>query len=570
MPGDRQQGLVSKDFTSTGLGTNWTTPNNIMVDDANSATYSAATNDWLAMIVDPGNLSSTGPIVNSIKAYFQGDSNGSGDDLILETCLSMDAGSTCRSDIQEVTLSATPDTEHCYPYDGTPTTCGTVPTPVNTWTDFNILYNEISNNANFAVMVRKKGTGAGTTTIQYARVEFRTDVASQYFYGGDAPSCQDVVKTDTSGNPGYYCIMPMVGSREHVFWINRDTGEARYLGGLRPNGVNITEADYTSYWAKWDESELGTYYKVASDTSGDDIIVKGVHDGNVDTSEASAYYGGWTWTNLTPDPNDLESLLVTYTSGYAVPYDASTFECKVGGGNASVTGNYMTIGCRYAGQDSIGWHLVWKIADRLAYGSCTGCGIVGAVATFNGAECRWCGDHSMIGFHHSEVFTAYQPAKLDGGSGGGPYNVTLSDCSGDGCSSPNLTSCSECQTTITVTSSHSTPGEPYSANPPNELQVAQVGDVFRFMDGNREFVKIVTKNSPTSWLVQRSVGRDNAIAHNSGATMRAECYSNQWEEYGEGGKLFWDFLNDPNGDDGDYHTRGASTMGDGHGQYNAG
>jgi hypothetical protein len=105
----------------------------------------------------------------------------------------------------------------------------------------------------------------------------------------------------------------------------------------------------------------------------------------------------------------------------------------------------------------------------------------------------------------------------------------------------------------------------------NELQVAAVGDIFKFTTGGkREFIRIATKNSPTSWLVDRSVGLDNSRTHDSGEPLRAECEANRWNDYGEGGKLYWDFINDPNGDNGAYHTRSTSILTDAHGDYKPG
>jgi hypothetical protein len=562
MPNEQSYPVYSLSFTSTALGTNWSNPDYVLADDANSATYSGSTNDWLAIKRNAGNWLTAYPMVKWIKFYVKGSSNGSGDDLILEMCITTD-GTTCRSDIQEITLSATPDTQHCYPYDGSPTTCGTDPTPVNTWSTFNIIRTELDNNANFGVMVRKKGTGGGTTTLQYAEVEMYGELGTEYFYGGDAPSCQDAVKTDGGGNAGYYCLIPFAASAGHFYWVARDTGEARFLGKLRPNGANITEADAYTIWSTWDETELGTIYVLATDTSGDQIIVKGVHDGNVDTSEVSGYYAGHTWTNLTPDPNHLEALIAAFDASY----DSSKFACSNSG--IAVMGNYFATSCRRNGlKDQIAWYAVYKLGDRQPYGSCTGCGMQAATTTYNAnAEIRWCADHSIESFHN-ELFVGYAPGALN-------YRVTYTDCSGDCCSSPNLTACGgggSGQTTITVTSSHSTPGEPYSStNPDAELQVAAVGDVFRIEGtGNRELVRLATKNSPTSWVIDRSWGLDPSRAHDSGESMRALCAAKKTLEYGDNANVFWDFINDPNGDDPDYHTRDWADFVGGHGHYTAG
>src|SRR5205823_13213549 len=91
------------------------------------------------------------------------------------------------------------------------------------------------------------------------------------------------------------------------------------------------------------------------------------------------------------------------------------------------------------------------------------------------------------------------------------------------------------QTSISVS------GEPVGSIQDPYLPAAQVGDWFMFSD-NSERVRLLKKNSSTSWEVSRTT----QVAHQQGATLIAECNPG-----GTGGfpMTYWKFLADHLGQD---------------------
>ena len=552
MISDVTSDLTASAFTTTGLGTNWTSPANVLANDGLSASYAGTTQDWLAITVGGSGISLFDTMsVDWVRVKVRGNSaTGTGDESVLQMCLTTD-GASCKTDIKEILLGTVADTEHCYPNGGSPTSCANTIIPIDTWVDPPLIREHVNLNPNFGVLARKKGSAAGTITAQYVSYQMGRSKVDAGFETGAFTICSNVAASDSAGNVGYHCYV-FSSPGGHLFWINRATGEARFLGLLRISGSGIaTNQHVNTSSATWDATQAGTLYEIDNDTSSpaQKIVIKGVFTGGNDASVASGAIAAVTWTSLTPAPNHLNQLITNFTSGYATPFAPADFTCAA----AAVQNNHVFARCLRGGQDSYAWKAVYRVGDRQPVGSCSGCGIVAAHATWNIDQTRWCGHHSTNPAGDVDVWDMISSHLDTNSTGQGIFKVTLNGCSGTGCNAGtgDLTACTEpCQTTLSVTSTWDTAnwgaapagwtaGEPVNVNLDHFLQTTAAGDIF-IMGSER--LRIVTKNSATSWLVDRGWGNSTTAAHTNGATMQARCKD---KGLSVSGIPFWQYLGSP-------------------------
>lgn len=111
LPNDQYESNLNQAILPTPAGTNWTTPDNVRVDDSSSATYSAATSDWLYMPGGPAMyfeyatyLRQGAGSINYVTLFMNAWAAGASTaDRTVQICLTVD-GVACASDMVDSVL----------------------------------------------------------------------------------------------------------------------------------------------------------------------------------------------------------------------------------------------------------------------------------------------------------------------------------------------------------------------------------------------------------------------------------------------------------------------------------
>jgi hypothetical protein len=532
--GTMSEAVTSKSsFADTALGTNWSNLNNVLVDDSSSATYTAGTQDKAFVRAGWGAISQYD--LYTPKLWVKGNASGSGDNAVLDVCLSTD-GSTCFSDTQEIAMSAVANTEHCHPNNGTPTTCAAEPSEAtlawkNGITSGRPLINaDISANAStWGWLFWKKGTGAGTITIQSLKYDLFVNYMHAWYDNGAQQAWSHATVNDGSGTPGYLLVTRQLGLSNLLWWVNTASLEVRFLGDLFiPADATFSRTFVNSFTSGFSDSDPTVYYGTATDVDGKTILVKAQlpTSGNsfYNASKVMDTHATTTWSVLTAD---LETAMHTFDSSY----DASKFGCSF----SHVQRGTVFARCFYGQQDSMGW--------VVAVNGSTGA-IIGMLASWKSTGTRWCGYHTEEPASQDATYFNYTVSDMHatgGNAGGGPWTLNTAN---------SLSATSELASdTITVASL-----SPASTNDPATLYDLQAGDVLSLDwtgdNGRTEEVLInsITGSGPYTLTVTRGYGARTSKSHPSGEVMRPMCTGvNLAVDYTQGGALFWKWDTDTHG-----------------------
>ena len=301
-------------------------------------------------------------------------------------------------------------------------------------------------------------------------------------YSGFTPPCGNTLV----GSPaiGYLCSFTQGdGGPTALYYIIPSTGESRYLGWSYSIG-SINPIDNSFY------------------TNDSGALVQRTYSGPYTSVSPGTWVTFGTTTTLIAN---LGAAIHAFDSAY-------TF-ADFGAGIASAVGDYVFIQGKRGIQDTYGWLAVVRISTA---------SVVAAMRLDSNIQCRWCAIHQTLPMYDQPMMSISTHALVGQSTplGGGPYVTTYS-----GGSTLSIGS-----TTLAVA------GEPACAacGADSEVALALAGDQFTFSD-NAETVTIITKNSPTSWVISAT-----ANTHAPGATLTAACNYNQ---------TFWRFLVDPHGTD---------------------
>lgn len=514
MPSDFPSDRVDDAIFTAATGSAWTTPSNILTDDGSAvATYSGTTQDKLYILGQTKNIQ-TGSIIAMILLT-KGNATGTGDNAVLQMCLTNN-GTTCLSDVQELTLSATANTTVCFPN----ANC-TDPTSINTWRNPPLTKEELSGGplgslsiSDWGVLLWKKGTGAGTVNLQFAGFDWMVDYTPGAFDNGAQWSCGSSTVNDSSANPGYLCMFKNQGIASSVYWVPTNTAlTSRFLGYMRMTGEATMQNTYiASNTATWSDTDPRKYYFLASDTSNNPVLVEATMpaSGNSYYNADAASGSTWTatYTNLTVAPNHVVKLIQDVD-----PTFTSAFSC----GESTMQRGRVVIRCRRGFQDSYGYIAVYKLSTAV---------MERVARTWDHALTRWCGYHTEEPANASSRQYSYTVSELNkGGVAAGPFQVTLNGAVNDS------------QTNFTVTSTHSTPGEPVEASAPTELMAKAVDDLIQI---DSEVVRITAITSATQFTVERGYGPSNPAAHSNSAPGTMLCGGVNWAVDGsQGPAMFW-------------------------------
>ncbi len=465
-------------------------------DDA-AAQYSGTGREWLVLT----NANTTGfsafyagalgidRIVVRVRGSAAGDSDPA---RTIDVCLTLD-GANCAGAIRQVALDR----------DSSVKTLGDQTNPPDTWGIDGLFPNDIVRNDRFGVMLRASGADAAQIAVQY--VDFDVFFSEQMSMpeGGFMEVC-----AQGRSNGGFHCSFKSTMNVNHLFWIQPDTGEVRWLGkivarGWGGNGDTLCGSSF----ALFDPGDPNVYYCHA-ELGGRAVLLKGTYTGN-DRAADPGSSAPFDWVNLTPPGSTIPDLIKQFSPDF----DDLNYRPVL----QFLTNQYAVYRAWREGQDSIGWLAVFDIPNGK---------IVAAAKTYAAPNSRWCGLHTVesvgnrnwIGWDATLVM-------FGNGYGWGPFKITL------------LSDLPPAQGTFTVN---------VSGEPEPFLMPAEAGDLFQFQQGNKtDYLRLVEKLSPTQWLVERIVRSGDAAARLSGTEAWAFCSARQLDVPGRGAYVYWDFLNDP-------------------------
>ena len=327
------------------------------------------------------------------------------------------------------------------------------------------------------------------------------------------------VCSDIMSHGGYHCAILTHGGRGVLYWINPSDGSSRLLGTMSwPAGADYQPGSAPAgTGSMFDAANPDVYYALGRTPPAlgppRTVIMKGTYKGQ-DREVSRGASAAMTWVNLTPAAGHrtLSDLITAFDSRYS----PSLFpNCNL----RNVQSHYLLMVCSRYFQDSPAWNVIGDVSN--------GFRIVAAQQMYANPQSRWCGVHNQMYLGNIAYMNIVSQDPQSRGTGG-PYVVSLKSAAGKN------------DSLLAVS------GEPQSTLPPPDgvtfLQNDAPGDVFVFMDGTNERVKITSKQTPTSLVVQRGYGGTHPAVHAPGAQMRTTCNASK-------GVLFWDFIHDPHGVD---------------------
>ena len=511
VPGDAPANVgTRKQPFGAAVGNNWTDPSSALIDDGGSATYSGTTEDWLTLtgstLSGLADFYATSTAIDSITVRIKGSSGGSTEELRkIDACLTLD-GRTCRGDTRQVVLDSTESVK----------TLGGGPA-LDLWGAGPLWPVDLARNKNFGVMIRASGTAETSVAVQYVELDVSLSQMMYMPEGGFLQVC-----SSEKSNGGYHCTFISSLGTNHLYWIHPETGEVRWLGQVIASGWGGPTTLCGSSYAYFDVKDSNAYYCEAQ-LDGRSVLLKGTYTGN-DVAAPAGSTAALKWVNLTPAGSTIPELIKQFDP----EYDPTKFQPTLG----LMTNGYFVYRGWKTGQDSLAWLAVFDVGNGEPIGSGGTGKIVAATRAFAAPNTRWCGLHTVEFVGHQNWFGWDAITATSGGNDAtGPFQVKLAS------DLPASTG----RFTIQVS------GEPT----PYVMDTA-VGDVFQIAGAPSpgwDFVRIVSKASPTQWVVDRTVTNAAAVAHPAGTTMAAFCNARQLNIPGQGAYVYWDFLNDPKAQD---------------------
>jgi hypothetical protein len=569
---DSQDDLNDRTFT-TASGTNWTSPSNVLADDASAATYSGASCgascDWLY-------VKRTEDLNVSLRIdYFRLDLKGSSseagaEDRKLEACITLN-GTTCTSNIKEVTLPITESTVYIP---------SASPTPIDTWrqTGYNheLVTEDVDNDPEFGFLIRKK-TSVGSVSLQFARYQLKMSSSLITASGGNFDTCNRGLTTGSDGRQYYLCSLRTSGGGPGALYsFAPSDGTVHFLGMILAGDATSSPTVATGA-CLYDNVMTGHanplgFYCNRTDTSGNSVLMRGVFQGDVSQDVVQNSTANFSWKNVTPGSatanyplgRHIEALVQKFTqdnsSHYSVSYDPTKFSCQLDAAQQ----DYGLIVCRRVSQDSYGWQPVFDFGnggvvdvDWAGQGGNTS-PIVAAAPVWMRGPTRWCGLHATNVIDQRALFTQTSPGTLASSYyGGGPYRVTIESC---------ISGCSNTDTTATVNVTSTNSGEPVSPVADTTLpgiSGAEPGDRFNVV-GTSEYVRIVSKTTidadTKQWAITRGI---NSSPRTTLTTQQLQAYCTALPDtnpYDSAHTFHWKFLADKFAED----TGGANYFGEGY------
>ncbi|MGE5488333.1 MAG: ubiquitin-activating E1 FCCH domain-containing protein [bacterium] len=356
-----------------------------------------------------------------------------------------------------------------------------------------------------------------------------SDPVSSFDAGNMSGCASEKTATGVGGTPGYHCLTVTQGRTNRIYWHGED-GTVRFLGVPRVAASAEWDTFYiTDPQIYPDSADPNKFFVVYPDrTSGKAGLALATLLS--DAAVAQGAFANLTAVSLTPAAAG--KAIVDLIEDFDPTFPKFQFSAV---SLASVQDNYLTGWTRARGQDSPTWYWALYLGDRLPLGSCSDClRIVAAMPLHANPKTRWCGGH-YSNFIAPDNVIGIITQKLTGGTATGPWQVTLQNEGGVSADAQGFTVDGEPDCT----------GGTCPTDNSTYLQDAAVGDVFMFLDGTNEKVKITAK-AGTAWTVMRGYANTKAAAHAAGAKLRAVC---ECIEVDAKVDYFWKYLEDPHGTD---------------------
>ena len=432
--------------------------------------------------------------------------------------------------------------------------------------------------------------------VHLSRINLSTSTWGQGVNGnmtyGGTRFCSPIISSDTAGDFGYHCTF----DGELVF-INKDNGQITDLGGF-VTAYNPVEDGWNggipcaqSVGGSWDTFNGNTCWVTyptldASLNETRNGVLRAIYNG-----QNTAYSGALPdcsmngdvqpcieWTNLTPGhnngngPQDLANMAINFDSRY------STFTALSSSGTFgifAVTAGNLYMYQNSSIQNSLFWQAVFSPGDGnpLHAGLSTGPHIFAMTSSYLTSPLRFCGDHTSFTGDLYQSFSQAGCEPLSGTTTSGGHNVipglgpyiafatstltsTPSSCPSQpgGNTLPNWPTGNNCGT---ISTDGDVRNQQYYLGPPAESEYlpAVPGDLF-FSTGTNEggigeFFRLLIKNGPTNWTVQRGYGWSGFQVMGASTTLTfipgvATTFDSNIL-LGLSGAFYWDVINDPHG-----------------------
>ena len=579
--------------------------------DGNFAEYSGTSQQKCALLVNISSPTSSAG-VDALRFRFRAKSSTTdGVNNILQACPTVDGKFCAPGSLTRTITLTTSVTEYCLPSCGAipAVDTGTIPPLSNNTTGGGA---QVWGNANFGVIFWKTGSGAGTVDVDQILIDTYGSYDPTNYAGGMVWPCGSLPINDSTGHPGYLCKELTKGGTASLLWIHATTGESRWLGRVwfsscanpictsgtawTPNtksnigGTDLTQ-DYQAanviYIQDTEGSSTGpthivkltlpasgsTFYDQSQPIAGVNGVANGTQSylpvcpvGQDPSTNPCA-----KWTDMTPKtvdtPNGLRSEQEAWSASIGDPTPDFTILSATQIDNLG--NQYLFLRSYSETQDSLAW--VWAFDTTKPYGSNSqitggfpiGFGPASAIrgpgsnVLGYGSRFRWCGYHTC--HQHRGVNLAsftFHNMQTAGKKGAGPYTVTLTD---------NLftATCGAGHGTCTGGFSSITPTAPAA---PTTLYDIAVGDavVLPYTAGGETQEYAVVEAISTSNVGSCVIGYNGTAAC---VTLRRQTNNFIWNQpsggtvkmacgmFGDSGELtaapevWWDFVNDPHGDD---------------------
>lgn len=402
---------------------------------------------------------------------------------------------------------------------------------------------------NFGVLLWKKTTGAlsiGQSTYQYG---------SSYFPGWNSFSTSNCGPAVTvNGVVGFNCFVD-----QELYWIAQDGSDLRDLGAVHlswwPDGrwsASFACGESTQN-NQFDPTDGDTWYCLINlyfDQTGRYSFVKAHYNGphNRYTPGATLPDCGLNG-NVQPciaftimQPNKSDAINISGPA-FSPEYQASGYPAAFWlFGGISPEGDAMIVTREVQGQDTLGWQFLYTLGDRTPAGTtANSMRPIAAGSSYLHAPLSWCYLHATAtpqsgwaqfsmndfsfrgsGAVYSTTLTSGALNKTPGAAGGlnacpsNPFGITGQVC-----------------TAITVA------GDPTRGSDGTVMQPIQPGDLIKI---DTEYLRVLVRNSPTSFVVQRGY-ISTPTAHTS-LTLPMACGVRNAINAQMG---YWDYRDDPYG-----------------------